>query len=366
MPNRARRYARTKLSLSIADTVLSLGLMLVFLIGPYSAQLAAWSLSTVGGNANLQWLLYFGVLGGVLTLIGLPLGFLGGYSVEHHYGLSNQTLGRWVLEQGKGLALGILIGAPLLLGFRYLLVSVGDWWGLASGAAVFVLTVIMVRIAPTVLLPIFYKFRRIEDPALVSDLRAVCEHAGLSLEGVYQFDMSKNTRKANAAFTGLGRTKRIILGDTLLSNFPLSELHAVVSHEVGHFKHHHLLKGIVLNGLALLCFFGAAQIGYGKLAPLLGYGAAGDLAAVPLILMLLGVAGFLFQPFSNGLSRHFEREADRYAFRESDPLQMAAALRRLGEQNLADPTPNAWVEFFFHSHPAISKRIAAAEIAARG
>jgi STE24 endopeptidase len=364
MVDRARRYARTKLVLTLADTVVSLLLMLVFLGGPFSARLAAWSLSAAGGSAPLQWLIYFGVLGGALTLIGLPLGFTGGYLVEHHYGLSTQSLGRWVREQLKGVALGILIGAPLLLGFRYLLLTVGDWWGLASGAAVFVLTILLVRIAPTVLMPLFYKFRPIENTEMVRSLREVCERAGLSLEGVYQFDMSKNTKKANAAFTGLGRTKRIILGDTLLANFPLAEVHAVVSHEVGHFRHHHLLKGIVMNGFALLAFFGGAQWVYGHLAPRLGYGPAGDLAAVPLIFMLLGIAGFLFQPVTNGLSRRFEREADRYAFRESDPLQMAAALRRLGEQNLADVSPNPWIEFFFHSHPAISKRIAAAERAA--
>lgn len=355
-----KRYARTKLVFSLTDTALSLAAVLLLILTPLSSRLAGWAEAAAGAGA-LSWLLYFGVAGAALMALSLPLAFVSGYVLEHRYGLSTQTVGGWLADQAKGLGVAVVLGAPLLLGFRWLLLHAGPWWGAAAALATFLLTVLLVRLAPVLLLPIFFKFKPVERPELVAAIREVCEQAGLALEGVYQFDMSRNTKKANAAFTGLGRTKRVILGDTLLESFTLEEIRAVVAHEVGHFSHAHLVKGLLFNGAALFGFFGAAQWAYGALAPRLGYGAAGDLAGLPLVFLLLGVAGFLFQPASNALSRAFEREADRYAFAKTAPSHMAAALRRLAEQNLADTQPHPAVEFLFHSHPSIAKRLQAAE-----
>lgn len=355
-----KRYARAKLALTLADTAVSLAAVLLFILTPLSSRLAAWSTETAGDGA-LSWLVYAGAAGGAMLLLSLPASFVSGYVLEHKYGLSNQTVAGWLADQGKALAVAVVLGAPLLLGFRWVLLHTGPWWGAISAVAVFLLTVLLVRLAPVLLLPIFFKFKPVDRPELVAAIRAVCEEAGLALEGVYQFDMSRSTKKANAAFTGLGRTKRVILGDTLLESFTLEEIRAVVAHEVGHFSHAHLVKGLWFNGAALLVFFGAAQWTYGVLAPRLGYGPAGDLAGLPLVFLLLGIAGFLFQPISNALSRAFERQADRYAFAKTAPAHMAAALRRLAEQNLADLQPHPAVEFFFHSHPSVAKRVKAAE-----
>lgn len=360
MERNPKRYARIKLALTLADTALSLAAVLILILTPLSSRLAAWSAGSAGDGA-LGWLLYAGVAGAGLMLLSLPISFVTGYVLEHKYGLSTQRLGGWLADQGKGLAVAIVLGAPVLLGFRWLLLNTGAWWGFASAVAMFLLTVLLVRLAPVLLLPIFFKFKPVDRPELVTAIREVCEQAGLALEGVYQFDMSRNTKKANAAFTGLGRTKRVILGDTLLESFSLDEVRAVVAHEVGHFSHAHLVKGLLFNGLALVVFFGAAQLAYGAIAPHLGFGPAGDLAGLPLVFLLLGLAGFLFQPISNSLSRAFERQADRYAFAKTAPAHMAAALRRLAEQNLADTQPHPAVEFLFHSHPSIAKRLTAAE-----
>lgn len=359
-----KRYARAKLALSLADAGVSLAGAVVLLATPLSRLAAARAEAWVG-TGPLAWLVYAALVGGGFVLAGLPLSFYGGFVLEHRYGLSTQSLGGWLADLGKGLAVAAVLGATLLLGFRWVLLHAGAYWGLAAAAGVFVVTVVLVRIAPVVLLPIFYKFKPVADPALTAEIRGVCEQAGLALEGVYQFDMSRSTKKANAAFTGLGKTKRVILGDTLLEAFPREEIRAVVAHEVGHFRHGHLVKGLLFNGVVLALLFLSAQAVYAALAPALGYGPAGDLAGLPLVAAVLGVAGFVAQPASNALSRAFERQADRYAFAQTSPAAMASALRRLAEQNLADTAPNAFVEFWFHSHPSIAKRLRAAEAAGR-
>jgi STE24 endopeptidase len=356
----AQKYARVKLAVKLADAGVSLVAAVLFLTTGASRALAGRAAALTDSGA-LQWLFYFGAIAGGLFLLGLPLGYFSGYTLEHRYDLSNQTRRAWLGELLKGVALTVVLGAPILLGFRFLLAVSGEYWGLASAAGMFALTVVLVRLAPTLLMPLFFKFKPVERPELLASLQTICQRAGFALEGVYQFDMSKNTKKANAAFTGLGSTKRIILGDTLLTNFPLEEIEAVVAHEAGHFRHAHLVKGILFNGVALVALFLAAQWAYGALAPRLGYGPAGDLAGVPLIFLLLGIASFLSQPISNAISRAFERQADDYAFCDQGPAPMGAALRRLGAQNLAETDPPRVVEFLFHSHPAISKRIAAAE-----
>jgi STE24 endopeptidase len=349
-----------KLALSLVDAALSLAAALVLVLSPLSLRAAEFAAGTTSVGA-LQWLVYAALVGGGFLLLGLPLAFVSGYLVEHRFGLSNQTLGAWVREQGKGMALLVGLGTPLLLGFRALVLGTGAWWGLAVAVAFFAVTVLLVRLAPTLLMPIFFQFKPLENPALAAAIGDICRRGGLALEGVYQFDMSKNTRKANAAFTGLGKTKRVILGDTLLAKFSVDEIRAVVAHEVGHFTHAHLVKGLAANGVLTTALFLLAQAAYGALAPRLGYGPAGDLAGLPLIFLVLGVAGFVSQPLSNALSRAFEREADRYAFATTGPTPMADALRRLAEQNLADVRPNPVVEFLFHSHPSVAKRIAAAD-----
>lgn len=358
--DRARRYARAKRIISLSDAGIQLAAAVAFVVSPASSLLAFWSAGQAG-EGYLQWLLFFGVMGAGSLILGLPAAFLAGYTVEHRFGLSTQSFKSWLGEQGKGLALSVVFGVPLVMGFRWVLLAAGGYWGLTAGAAIFLFSVVLAGLAPTLIMPLFYKFRRIERPEIMAALLPVCERAGMKLDGVYQFDMSKNTRKANAAFTGIGRTKRVVLGDTLLDAFTLDEIRAVVAHEAGHYRHAHLLKGLAFNGASLVVLFGAAQWGYGLLADLLGYGSAGDLAGVPLILLLLGIAGFLFQPLSNGLSRRFEWQADRYAFAEGDAVPLAAALSRLGTLNLAEQQPPAFVEFWFHSHPAVGKRIAAAQ-----
>ncbi len=357
---RARRYARTKLIVSLTERAVTLTAVLLLILTPLSRSVAAWA-EAVTVYGGWQWLLYFGVVGAGLGALGLVFDFLSSYRLEHRYGMSTQSFSGWARQQAKALLLTVGLGVPLLMGFRLLMLQAGDWWGLVTGVSAFAVVLVLVQLTPTVLMPLFFRFRRIDRPELVDEIREVCNRGGLDLEGVYQFDMSKQTRKANAAFTGLGRTRRVILGDTLLENFPLEEIRAVVAHEVGHYRHAHLIKGLFFSGLLLVLFFWGAQVAYEWLAPRLGYGPPGDLAGLPLIFLLLGVAGFLFQPASNALSRHFERQADRYAFDEGNAVPMANALRRLARQNLADEQPHRLVEFLFHSHPSIARRIAAAE-----
>jgi STE24 endopeptidase len=179
-----------------------------------------------------------------------------------------------------------------------------------------------------------------------------------NLDGIYRFNMSKNTKKANAAFTGLGKSKRIILGDTLLESFTGDEIETVFAHEVGHYAHKHLLIGIITGTVSSYLSLFLADMIYQSVVRSYHFQGIDDLAVLPILTIALTVITVIFSPISNALSRRNERQADRYALRNSSqPSAFISAMEKLAEQNLADRTPHPLVEFLFHGHPSVEKRI---------
>jgi len=355
-PAETKRYQRQKLVARVASLLLSLaGLaVLALLIGP--------RLDRIAPSPWLRLLAAALVTGVVLEVLTLPVDFWSSFVVEHRYGLSNQSLPAWLWRQLKMYLVAGLIGLPLLLGLYALLWLAGPWWWLWATAGWLAVTLLLGQLLPVVILPLFYKIKRLDNPALEDRLRRLSQGTGLGIEGVYKLDLSAETRKANAALAGLGRTRRVLLGDTLLEQFTPEEIEVVFAHEVGHHVHRHLVKTIGWSVVSATLGFWLVDMVLRAAAPGLGYAAHDDPAALPLLLLVLSLLGLVLSPAQNALSRFFERQCDRYALQRTG-LRNAyrSAFIKLARLNKCDPDPNPVVAWFFYDHPPIRQRLAMAD-----
>jgi STE24 endopeptidase len=308
---------------------------------------------------------YFAATGALSWLTSLPLSYLGGHVVERRYGLTKQGRRGWLADQAKGLIVGLAFQVPLSTGaFAVIRRRPHDWWLILSGATV-PLAVLGSNLAPVLILPLFNRFDPLPDRDLAARIKRLADRADVPIADVYRMDMSRQTEKPNAFFTGLGNTKRIVLGDTLVDRFAPEEVEGVVAHELGHQVHGDVWRQIAFAGglgfAAAYALYRAAPPLIARTAPRTGVRSPGDEASLPL-LGLLGVAvGFVVAPLQAAFSRAIERRTDRYALAlTGDGDAYAAAMVRLAAQALADPDPPAPVVFFLYSHPPIADRIAAA------
>jgi STE24 endopeptidase len=373
-PPEVKRYQRQKLLAGLAALALTLAalLTLALLSGPV---IDPWLRSWLGDSPWLRLAAVALLCGLAVEAVTLPLHFWSGYVLEHRHGLSNQTLGRWLLRLVKAYLVGGALALPLLYGLYALLRLTYPWW-LWAALGWLLVTLVLGRLLPVLILPLFYRVTPLDDPDLRDRLRRLAEGTGLTLEGVYRLHLSADTRKANAALAGLGSTRRVLLGDTLLERFTPEEIEVVFAHEVGHHVHRHLPKLVALSvALALAGFWlvdlvlravsgdAACAEPRSLLTGPLGYGAFDDPAGLPLVVLVLTAIGLVLAPLENAISRHFERQCDRYALRRTGA---AAAYRsafiKLAQLNKADPDPHPLVVWLFHDHPPIRKRLALADL----
>jgi STE24 endopeptidase len=360
-PERAKAYNRIRLATGIANSILSFGL-LVALVGTNAARdIGAWSRSVAAHDYGAL-ILFVVCVGALQTLLTLPLGWYSGFYVEHTYGLSNQSLGRWAWEKLKGAMVGLPLLLAVLCTVFFCLRTYGSLWWLPGSIMLTFLSVVLARLGPILIMPLFYRFTPLVDGPLKERILRLCEGAGVRIEGVFSFDLSKNTKKANAAFTGIGRAKRIILGDTLVREFTEEEIETVFAHELGHYRFGHIRTGILIGTISTFVgMFIAARL-YASLAQALGFASIADIAALPLLAITLTLYSLVVSPIGNLLSRRHERQADAFAVRSTGKRDaFVSALRKLSRMNLADPDPHPLVEFLFYSHPPIPKRIRAIE-----
>ncbi len=357
LPGRAKSYNRTKLITGISSSVVSF-LLLVLLVWLDSTRHIAAFAWAVGYYRYIALLLFTATVGILQSLVTLPIGFYSGYIVEHRYNLSNQSLGRWARERLTGSLVGRPLVAVILMVVYYCMETFGNVWWLPVSVLLSLVSVVLARIAPVLFMPLFYRFDPLPDGPLKERIVRLCAHAGLRFEGIFTFNLSKNTRKANAGFTGIGKSRRIILGDTLVKHFSEEEIETVFAHELGHYKHHHIAIGIVTGIVStFLGLFVTSQL-YAWSVTEFGFASITDLEALPLLAIWLGLFGLITSPISNIISRRHERQADAYAASVTrNGAAFAAALRRLADTNLADPEPHPLVEFLFYRHPSIAKRI---------
>jgi STE24 endopeptidase len=317
---------------------------------------------------TLPWwaelVLFAAILFGPWTLLTLPLDYYAGFVLPHRFDLSTQTLRGWLSDMVKGAAIGMIIGTPLLIAFYGTIrFAPKAWWIWAAGGYTFV-TVILTTIAPILLMPIFYNFKPLgeEHRGLAERLTQLAESAGTHVQGVFTFDMSRRTRAANAALVGLGRTRRIILGDTLLSEFTSDEIETVLAHELAHHVHKDILLSLVIqtcfNFLAF--YLSAVMLTWTvRETALMG---VDDPAGLPFIGLLLGLLSLLTMPITNAFSRWRESLADDYALKATHkPLPFASAMTRIANQNLAEVDPERWVVLLLYSHPPLRSRIEKAQ-----
>jgi STE24 endopeptidase len=358
----SRRYNRVKRWLGIADFATGFGLFVVLLATGWSGTLR--DLAERGASQNYAYAVFLYVLMLMLIgkVLGTPLDYYG-FRLEHRYNLSNQKFRSWLWDEFKSLLIGLVM-ATIVVELLYMLIrqTPQHWWVIAW--AVFLgLIVLLAQLAPVVLFPIFYKFEPLENEELKRRLIVLGERAGTRVRGVYKWHLSEKSKKANAALTGLGATRRIILADTLLDNYSDDEIEAVLAHELGHHVHRHILKSIFVQaGITLFGFWLANDVLTYAVERRHMFETMHDFANLPLLILVSTVLSFLLMPALNAYSRFNERQADRYCFHSVASVEpFISSMNKLAEQNLAERMPSRWVEWFLHSHPAIGKRIAAAE-----
>ena len=302
----------------------------------------------------------------ILQIIEFPFAFYQGHLLEHRYGLSTQSTRRWLADHSKGAVLGLILAvAGTSVVFLALREYPDQWWWIS--ALVFAVAMVgLARLAPVLLLPIFYKFKPLDRPALVDRLMILATRARTDIVGVFEWVLSDHTRKANAALAGLGRTRRILLSDTLLADYSEDEIEVILAHELAHHVHRDLWRGIAVQAAALFGGFYVADLVLRSAGDWLALRGLSDPAGLPVLLLLGGAWSLLLLPLLNAVSRAQERAADRYALTTTRNVDaFVTAMKRLSQQNLAEEYPSPLVRWLFYSHPPIRERIDAARAFAR-
>ena len=357
----AQRYNRIHRWLGIADAGLGFALLVVLVATRGSAALRDIAYRAASQHYAVAVLFYVAMLLVIGKALGAGLDYYG-FRLEHHYQLSNQKLGSWLWDQAKEFLLGLVIAGILVELVYFLIRQFPEQWWIAAWALFLGLFVLLAQVAPILLLPIFYKFEPLENEELKERLVRMSQRAGTRVRGVYKWHLSAKSKKANAALTGLGATRRIILADTLLDNYSDDEIEAVLAHELGHHVHQHILKSIAMQSAVTLIGFWAANEVLHAAVDQRMFETISDFANLPLLVLVSTVLSLVLMPALNAYSRFNERQADRYCFQSVPSVEpFITAMNKLAGQNLAERTPSKWVELLFHSHPAIAKRVAAAE-----
>ncbi len=359
----AREYAGIRRRLMLLGLVFGSVYLLAWIGLGWDKALRNW----LEAQVSAQWLvvaLFAIAFAGLHILLTLPMDYYSGFVLPHRYEMSNQSIGEWLGDQLKGMALSAVLGLLLLEIVYWVLGRYPAYWWLIVGIIMLLFTVILAQLAPVFLMPLFYKFVPLdaEYDELVTRLTKLFEQAGTTVEGVYKFDMSSKTNAANAALTGLGKTRRIILGDTLLEKFSADEIETVLAHELGHHVNKDIPILIASQSLLTLGGLFLASLGLRWGVVTIGYNGISDIATLPLFTFVMSLYGLLTMPLGNILSRSRERMADKFALDSTNNTEaFASAMKRLANQNLADVDPPKWVETLLHSHPSLKSRIAFAE-----
>ncbi|HEY7339976.1 MAG TPA: M48 family metallopeptidase [Ktedonobacterales bacterium] len=362
---KARRYARQRQTLTFINLGVSAVVIAVLLFSGLSFWLrdalqfaAGWQ--PIPGWEPLLITLYFLALGAAVAIIDAPLTWYSGYVLPHRYGLSTQRPGAWLLDGVKSLAISLPIEILAVL-FVYLLLAVSpDAWWLWTGLAMLLFTVVLANLAPILLLPLFYKLTPLPDGDVKQRALALAAQAHTRVRGIYSMNMSAKTTAANAAVMGLGNTRRIVIGDTLLNHYTPDEIEVVVAHELGHQVHRDIPKLIIVQSVTMLGGLYLVNLAlHAVVGAFPAYHGLSDPATMPLVAAVLGIFGLVVLPLTNGFSRTVERQADGYALESTGKVDaFISAMTRLANQNLAELNPNPLVEFFLYNHPSIGNRLA--------
>jgi STE24 endopeptidase len=354
---RTQRYHRTHRALSLTGFLLDLAVLVILLFTGWTVALRSFA-ESVNSRPALALLVFLGLFGILTKTVGLPIDFLKGFWLEHRYGVSNLTFGGWVKDQLKGLAVGGLLAAVGLECFYSAARRWPEHWWIAVAILFAGFFVLLANLAPVVIFPLFFKFKPLDRPSLTQRLTELSARAGARVRGIFEWKLSEKSKKANAALVGLGNTRRIILADTLLEKFRDDEVEAVLAHELGHHVHRHVFQALLIQTGATFLGSYLLHMVLARQSARFGFAGPADFANLPLVALVITVLSLGLLPWLNAHSRFMERQADRYALRViPDTSAFISGMEKLAELNLAERRPPAWIEFLFHSHPSIEKRI---------
>lgn len=367
---KARNYSRQRRRLSY----ISIGLSIVCIMIVLGAGLDKWFRDVIQSAASgipvlswqplpgwfpLQILAYFVLIFVAYELLTLPLGYYSGYVLPHRYGISVMSIRAWLKDLGIGFGLNLVLEAAFISLIYALLAWQPQWWWLEAALIILFFSVIMANLAPILIFPLFYKFTPLPEGELTQRLLSLAARAHTKVQGVFSMGMSNKTTGTNAALMGLGNTRRIVLGDTMIDRYTPDEIEVILAHELGHHVHRDIWKLIASQTiLTLLGLFLANLVLHWVIDQQHYYRALTDPATLPCFFLLVGIFSFLIMPLSNGYTRSVEYQADEYALQSTGKVEaFKSAMRRLANQNLAEIEPAPLVEFLFHSHPSIKKRL---------
>lgn len=360
---KAKRFAAAKRQIALAELVVTMGYLVVVVWSRAAIALRDGLVATfgqdnrvlvIGGYFLAVWLGY--------TVITFGLSFVGGFLLPHRYGLSVQTLLQWLADWAKSEVLAVLFGVLAMEVIVAVILWTPTWWWLVAGILYLAFVVVLSNLGPILLVPLFFKLTPLTDSGLAAYLEAMARRAETHVQGVYRMNLSAKTTAANAALMGLGRTRRVVLGDTLLDRFTTNEIGVVFAHELGHHVHRDVPRLIITQSLVTLASLYIASVVVHRGIVAFGYQGMADIAVIPLLALVLGTLTLLAAPLLNGLSRRMERQADWYALvTTNDPAAFTSAMTRLANQNLAEYSPPGWVEKLLYDHPSIRQRLLMAE-----
>lgn len=352
LSQRSRRYSTIKYSLSIAETLYCMVLLAVFQWSGFSAALARNLASVVPGRLYALPV-YVVVVSVAYFILEFPFTFYHSFLLEHQFKLTRQSIRDWFSDQLKGGVIMLVISIAALEVFLYAAKAwPGDWWWITAGIWI-VCSIAVTQLAPLVVIPLFFKYKEIADQDLRRRILALAARMKLAVLDVYEINLSTRTEKANAALVGLGRTRRVLVADTLTSKYTPEEIETIIAHEFAHQKSGHLAKGLAVNAAATVVFFFLLWSANGRLfAPL------DRLENLPVFALLFMLFNLILGPAANALSRAFERASDAQAIAATArPDAFISAMEKLGDQNLADRDPHPVIKFIFFDHPSIEERI---------
>jgi STE24 endopeptidase len=360
---KAREYAQIRRRLSFINmAIAAIGILFIFWTGldvGLRDQLVSLHWQPLTGWYPLQILVYFLILMLGYQIINAPLAYYGGFVLPHRYGLSTMTMKTWLLDLCKGLVIGLVLEiCAVELVYALLATQPLTWWLWVALAMLF-FSVVMANLAPVLLFPLFYKFTPLPEGDLTQRLLALANRAHTRVRGVYTMVMSNKTTAANAALMGLGNTRRIVVGDTMLDRYTPDEIEVVLAHELGHHVHHDIWKLIISQSLLTLGGLYLVNVALHWAVNIQNfYLSLADPATIPFVLVLTALFSLIVMPIGNSLSRAIEYAADEYALQSTRMIEpFKSAMTRLANQNLADIEPSPIVEILFHNHPSISKRL---------
>jgi len=354
---RAKRYSFFNYSLSILETAYLFSLILIFLGSGLSKIIALGLLKFTTANYFIIPL-YLLIVSLGYHFLSLPLNFYHSYVLEHSFSLSNQSVKDWVIDQIKAAAVSYIIAVILISAFYYILKHfLHSWWLVISLFWIF-FNLVLARLVPIIIIPLFFKYKKLTDDILRERIMNMAKKMKVRILDCFEIDFSKKTLKGNAAFLGWGKTKRVILADTLKDKYTPDEIEVILAHEFAHYRLRHLLKLISINSLLAIIIFYLIFKTSDYTLELFGLSSLFDVASLPVIFLYFLLFGIIMQPFGNYISRILEKNADLMALSITGSKDaFISMMEKLSSQNLADRNPHPIIKFFFFDHPPVDERI---------